>query len=75
MILGDRTLFGLLILTLAFHFFYGPVEVALPIFVKQNLHQSAAVLGAFWTCFGIGALPAVLPSASSAAHRCSRLPW
>ena len=26
------------------------------IFVKQNLHQSAAVLGAFWTCFGIGAL-------------------
>ena len=56
MILGDRTLLGLLILTLAFFFFYGPVEVALPIFVKQNLHQSAAVLGAFWTCFGIGAL-------------------
>lgn len=56
MILGDRTLFGLLLLTLAFYFFYGPVEVALPIFVKQNLHQSAAVLGAFWTCFGIGAV-------------------
>ena len=56
MILRDRSLLGLLILTLTFYFFYGPVEVALPIFVKQNLHQSAAVLGAFWTCFGIGAV-------------------
>ena len=56
MILDDRTLLGLLILTLAFYFFYGPVEVALPVFVKQNLHGSAAVLGAFWTCFGIGAV-------------------
>jgi MFS family permease len=56
MILDDRTLFGLLILTLAFYFFYGPVEVALPIFVKQNLQESAAVLGAYWTCFGIGAV-------------------
>ena len=55
MIFGDRTLLGLLMLTLAFFFFYGPVEVALPIFVKQDLRQSAAVLGAFWTCFGIGA--------------------
>jgi predicted MFS family arabinose efflux permease len=56
MILADRALLSLLILTLAFFFFYGPVEVALPIFVKQDLHQSAAVLGAFWTCFGIGAV-------------------
>lgn len=56
MIVRDRSLLGLLILTLTFYFFYGPVEVALPIFVKQNLHQSAAVLGAFWTCFGIGAV-------------------
>lgn len=56
MMVGNRTLLGLLVLTLAFYFFYGPVEVALPIFVKQNLHQSAAILGAFWTCFGIGAV-------------------
>ena len=56
MILGNRSLLGLLILTLTFYFFYGPVEVALPVYVKQNLHQSAAVLGAFWTCFGIGAV-------------------
>ena len=55
MILGDRTLLGLLLLTLAFFFFYGPVEVALPIFVKDDLHQSAAVLGAYWTFFGVGA--------------------
>ena len=56
MLLDNRALLGLLILTLTFYFFYGPVEVALPIFVKQNLHSSAAVLGAFWTCFGIGAV-------------------
>jgi MFS family permease len=56
MIFGDRTIFSLLILTLAFYFFYGPVEVALPVFVKQNLEQSAAVLGAYWTGFGIGAV-------------------
>jgi Major Facilitator Superfamily len=56
MILRDRTLLGLLVLTLAFYFFYGPVEVALPIFVKEDLHGSAAVLGAFWTCFGVGAV-------------------
>jgi predicted MFS family arabinose efflux permease len=56
MILGNPTLLGLLVLTLAFFFFYGPVEVALPIFVNQDLHQSAAILGAFWTFFGIGAV-------------------
>jgi predicted MFS family arabinose efflux permease len=56
MIRSDRTLLSLLILTLAFYFFYGPVEVALPIFVKQHQHGSAAVLGAYWTCFGVGAL-------------------
>ncbi|HKC19572.1 MAG TPA: MFS transporter [Candidatus Dormibacteraeota bacterium] len=56
MIRGDRALLALLMLTLAFYFFYGPVEVALPIFVKQDLHQSAAVLGAYWTGFGIGAV-------------------
>jgi MFS family permease len=56
MILGNRTLLGLLILTLAFFFLYGPVEVALPLFVKQDIHGSAALLGAFWTAFGLGAL-------------------
>jgi len=55
-IVRNRTLFGLLILTLAFYFFYGPVEVALPIFVKENLRQSAEVLGVFWGCFGVGAV-------------------
>jgi len=53
---GSPILLGLLILTLPFFFFYGPVEVALPILVKDNLHQSAAILGAFWTGFGVGAL-------------------
>jgi MFS family permease len=39
-----------------FFFLYGPVEVALPLYVAQDMHGSAAMLGAFWTAFGVGAL-------------------
>lgn len=55
-LLASPTLLGLLVVTLPFYFFYGPVEVALPIFVEQDLHRSAVVLGIFWTAFGVGAL-------------------
>ncbi|HEX6684122.1 MAG TPA: MFS transporter [Candidatus Limnocylindrales bacterium] len=40
-------------ITVVFFFLYGPVEVALPIHVAQQ--AGAAMLGLFWTCFGIGA--------------------
>jgi predicted MFS family arabinose efflux permease len=39
--------------TMVFFFLYGPVEVALPIHVAQR--ADAAVLGLFWTVFGVGA--------------------
>jgi Major Facilitator Superfamily len=55
-ILGDRRLAGLLAVTCVFFFLYGPVEVALPIHVAQELHGSAALLGTLWTAFGIGAI-------------------
>ena len=51
----SRPLAGLLALTVAFFFLYGPVEVALPLYVTGPLHGSAALLGLFWTVFGIGA--------------------
>jgi hypothetical protein len=51
----SRSLAGLLALTVAFFFLYGPVEVALPLYVTGPLHGSAALLGLFWTVFGIGA--------------------
>ena len=51
----SRPLAGLLALTVAYFFLYGPVEVALPLYVTGPLHGSAALLGLFWTVFGIGA--------------------
>ena len=45
----------LLGMTWIFYMLYGPVEVALPIFVKSALSGSAAVLGVLWAAFGVGA--------------------
>lgn len=53
-------LMSLVILTWLFFFLYGPVETALPVYVAQNLHEGAGVLGAYWTSFGVGALVATL---------------
>jgi hypothetical protein len=51
----SRPLAGLLALTVVFFFLYGPVEVALPVYVTGPLHGSAGLLSLFWTVFGIGA--------------------
>lgn len=55
-ILSDRRLTGVLVVTCVFFFLYGPVEVALPIHIAQEIHGSAALLGTFWATFGIGAI-------------------
>ncbi len=47
---------GLLALSCVFYLLYGPVEVALPVHVAIDLHGSAALLGAFWAVFGVGAV-------------------
>jgi MFS family permease len=49
-------LFGLLALSWFFNFLYGPVEVALPLHVTEDLQAPGALLGLFWTLFGIGAV-------------------
>ena len=51
----SRPLAGLLVLTVVYYFLYGPVEVALPLYVTGPLGGSAALLSLFWTVFGIGA--------------------
>jgi hypothetical protein len=51
----SRPLAGLLALTVVFFFLYGPVEVALPLYVTGSLAGGATLLGVFWTVFGIGA--------------------
>ena len=49
-------LLGLLAVTWLFNLFYGPIEVALPLFVAQDLHAGAGALGLYWAAFGIGAV-------------------
>ena len=46
--------------TWVFFFLYGPVEVALPVYVAVDLHADAGLLGLYWTTFGVGALAANL---------------
>ncbi|SEG95915.1 Predicted arabinose efflux permease, MFS family [Actinacidiphila yanglinensis] len=53
---GHRELLGILALTWFFNFLYGPVEVALPLHVTDDLHAGARLLGLYWTLFGAGAV-------------------
>lgn len=47
---------GLLTLSFVFFLLFGPVYVALPLHVSDDLGASAGVLAAFYTAFGIGAV-------------------
>jgi MFS family permease len=49
-------LLGLLTLTWFFNLLYGPVEVALPLHVTEDLHAPGTLLGLYWTLFGVGAV-------------------
>ena len=53
-------LLSLTLVTWVFFFLYGPVEVALPVYVAIDLQGPAGLLGAYWTTFGVGALAASL---------------
>lgn len=49
-------LLGLLMLTWFFNLLYGPVEVALPLHVTDDLGAPGTLLGLYWMMFGIGAM-------------------
>jgi DHA3 family macrolide efflux protein-like MFS transporter len=53
---SSRMLLGLLVLTFVFYALYGPVEVALPVWVATDLRGSAELLGWFWTLNAVGVL-------------------
>ena len=53
-------LLSLTVVTWVFFFLYGPVEVALPVYVAIDLQAPAGLLGVYWTTFGVGALAASL---------------
>ncbi|MFD7031163.1 MFS transporter [Streptomyces sp. NPDC059917] len=49
-------LLGVLALTWFFNLLYGPVEVALPLHVVDDLGSGAGLLGLYWSVFGAGAV-------------------
>jgi MFS family permease len=51
---------GISLLCVVFFGLYGPVEVALPLYISEVLHTSAAVLGGSWAAFAVGATIGVL---------------
>lgn len=63
-ILDRPRLLGLVLVTCAFFFLYGPVEVALPVQVAEGLHGSPSLLGLYWTVFGVGATAGALGAAA-----------
>ena len=56
-----------------FFFLYGPVEVALPVYVAQDLQASAPLLAAYWTAFGVGALASNLLTGAMRARNIRRV--
>ncbi|MCU7723827.1 MFS transporter [Actinoplanes sp. KI2] len=76
-VIVDRPpLLGLILVTCAFFFLYGPVEVALPVHVADGLHGSPSLLGLYWTVFGAGATVGAL-GAAALRNRSLRkvVPW
>lgn len=72
-LLRRRDLLSLTIVTWVFFFLYGPVEVALPVYVAHDLGAPAGLLGVYWTSFGVGALVATLITGALRARNMRRL--
>lgn len=56
----DRRLAGLLLLSAGFFLFFGPVYVALPLHVADDLAAPVGVLATFYSLFGAGAVAGAL---------------
>jgi MFS family permease len=72
-LLRRHRLLALIAVTWLFFFLYGPVEDALPVYVAHDLHEHAALLGAYWTSFGVGALISTLLVGTLRGHATRRL--
>jgi MFS family permease len=72
-LLRRRDLLSLTVVTWVFFFLYGPVEVALPVYVAHDQGAPAGLLGAYWTSFGVGALIATLVTGALRARNMRRV--
>jgi predicted MFS family arabinose efflux permease len=68
-----RDLLALTAVTWVFFFLYGPVEAALPVYVARDLRADAALFGAYWAAFGVGALAATLVAGTLRHHDVRRI--
>jgi MFS family permease len=66
-------LLSLTVVTWLFFFLYGPVEVALPVYVAHDLDADAGLLGIYWTSFGVGALAATVITGTLRARNLRRV--
>jgi MFS family permease len=66
-------LLSLTAVTWVFFFLYGPVEVALPVYIAEDLQADAPLLAAYWTAFGIGALASNLLTGAMRARNIRRI--
>jgi MFS family permease len=71
-LLRRRDLLSLTVVSWVFFFLYGPVEVALPVYVGHDLGAPAGLLGTYWTSFGVGALVATLVTGALRARNMRR---
>lgn len=71
-LLRRRDLLSLTAVSWVFFFLYGPVEVALPVYVAHDQAAPASLLGAYWTSFGVGALVASLITGALRARNMRR---
>ena len=62
----------LLALTVLFYGLYGPFETALPLFVQRDLRSGAALYGALWASFGVGAVIAAVVVGARTIERVER---
>jgi hypothetical protein len=54
-LLHQPAILGITVLCVACYGLYGPVEVALPVYVSKVLHAGPGVLGGYWTLYALGA--------------------
>jgi predicted MFS family arabinose efflux permease len=62
----QKAVLGITAACVVFYALYGPVEVALPVYVSQTLHAGPTVLGGYWTLFGCGATAGALTASWAA---------
>jgi len=72
-LLRRRDLLSLTAVTWLFFFLYGPVEVALPVYVAHDLDASAQLLAAYWIALGVGALASNLLTGALRASNIRRI--